>query len=344
MSKGIANFLERTSHNTENNYFTGVEEPQIQDAGSSQEIEKDPNRTPERCSTPAQESVLDKIRQTLDHAADILRESLELVVGGVVFLDTASGYSDNETTDAYPEKSTGISARSHTKIEDENLPENIKEIKVPSGPHNNIGSKSRLLSSESTRSSDDKHKATKVLAMSAAKIATWDPESNVLDAKTLQSFIHSYPKGNVWYVDEQGYFSSLDQVNDTGRRKSVAQIDLARQETEATLLSKIFHKARQLIFLPLWDAGAGKPHISSSQASTSYQDLERWYSGCFVWSQSAVPVFTVESEIAYLSAYTNSVMVEISRLDAITSSKMKSNFISSISRELLINFLTGLSY
>lgn len=47
-----------------------------------------------------------------------------------------------------------------------------------------------------------------------------------------------------------------------------------------------------------------------------------------------VPVFTVDSEIAYLSAFTNSVMVEISRLDAITSNKMKSDFISSISHEV----------
>jgi len=46
-----------------------------------------------------------------------------------------------------------------------------------------------------------------------------------------------------------------------------------------------------------------------------------------------VPVFTVESEIAYLSAFTNSITVEISRLDAVTANKMKSDFISSISRK-----------
>lgn len=51
----------------------------------------------------------------------------------------------------------------------------------------------------------------------------------------------------------------------------------------------------------------------------------------------AVPVFTKEVEIAYLSAFTNSLMVEISRLDAITANKMKSDFISSISRELRPN-------
>lgn len=46
-----------------------------------------------------------------------------------------------------------------------------------------------------------------------------------------------------------------------------------------------------------------------------------------------MPVFTLESELAYLSAFTNSMMVEISRLDAVTANKMKSDFIGSISRK-----------
>ena len=67
----------------------------------------------------------------------------------------------------------------------------------------------------------------------------------------------------------------------------------------------------------------------------SLHHADHWYSGCFVWSQSASPVFTKEVEIAYLSAFTNSLMVEISRLDAIIANKMKSDFISSISRKLI---------
>ena len=65
-------------------------------------------------------------------------------------------------------------------------------------------------------------------------------------------------------------------------------------------------------------------------------DLDKWYSGSFIWSQSTVPVFTVESELTYLSSFTNSMMVEISRLDAITANKMKSDFIGSISRKIIL--------
>lgn len=45
------------------------------------------------------------------------------------------------------------------------------------------------------------------------------------------------------------------------------------------------------------------------------------------------PVLNFEADLANLSAFTSLVMVEVSRLDAITSNKMKSDFISSISRK-----------
>jgi len=68
----------------------------------------------------------------------------------------------------------------------------------------------------------------------------------------------------MWYLDEEGYFSSLEQmskseptpsISPSGRRKSV---DVTQQRAEANVLSRIFHKARQIIFLPLWDAGGGE--------------------------------------------------------------------------------------
>lgn len=31
-----------------------------------------------------------------------------------------------------------------------------------------------------------------------------------------------------------------------------------KQRAEAVMLSKIFHKAKQIIFIPLWDASGGK--------------------------------------------------------------------------------------
>ncbi|KAF8854647.1 hypothetical protein BDZ45DRAFT_656420 [Acephala macrosclerotiorum] len=328
MSKGIARFLERTAQHTSNDDAAKVNK----DATQTNQNEPIDNITPVASneSQPtdsnaiAKESVLDKIRSALDQAANILQESLELTVGGVVFLDTAKGYSETGNTEAYLDSATDIGSHVELVKREEKQRQRSNDTNRRPTLSKKDGN-SQQISQESTRSFSDDHKAAKVLAMSAARVATWDPDANVLDAKTLQALINTYPQGNVWYTDEEGYFSSLEQQNElqetagrspSERRKSVPFINLTHQKAEATLLSRIFHKARQIIFLPLWDTAG-----------------ERWYSGCFVWSRSAVPVFTVESEVAYLSAFTNSVMVEISRLDAITSNKMKSDFISSISHE-----------
>ncbi|CAG8982727.1 hypothetical protein HYALB_00001008 [Hymenoscyphus albidus] len=299
MSRGLAMFLEKTS---EVNEVRNVDD-EVDDSGNSF-LSDATGREPS--------SILDKIRMTLDLAAEILKGSLELNVGGVVFLNhTESDYSDNAYNDAYIDNSTDLGKKVQ-KIED-------SYAKAP--PSTSFGGES--LSQFAVRSSTDKHKPAKILSMSAAKIAAWDPESTVLDSKTLQTFIKTYPNGNVWYMDEEGYFTSLEQNQcqekgnaPSSRKGSLSLSDATKQAAEAAMLGSIFRKAKQIIFLPLYDASG-----------------DRWYAGCFVWSLSAVPVFSVENEISYLSAFTNSVMVEINRLDAITANKVKGDFISSISHE-----------
>ncbi|QSZ34751.1 hypothetical protein DSL72_007609 [Monilinia vaccinii-corymbosi] len=289
----------------------------VTDSGVRREEGRSERSTTSNEQQQSSEFVLDQIRITLDHAAEILRESLELEVGGVVFLDTAAGYTEAGNIDAYLDTSTDLGTE-------------VKEVESRRSPIQNEERRKyddhrRRLSQGALRTSTDKHKPAKILSMSTAKVATWDSEAHVLDGKTLQSLIGSYPKGNIWYIDNNGYFSSLEQVNDRKhassngtklRPRTSGSFDATKREAEANMLAKVFHKARQIIFLPLWDSAG-----------------ERWYSASFVWSQSPVPVFTVNNEISYLSAFTSSVMVEISRLDALISNKMKSDFISSISHE-----------
>jgi hypothetical protein len=265
MSQGISKFLEGTAEplSTEQS----ITEQSITEHEDSQDetLESSGNTPVEvqvthstgtdlvlRSSQRGNETVLDKIRLTLDHAAEVLRESLELTAGGVVFLDTAISYTE-------------VGDLTHSlKIEDDGRESPIEggRLRPSLRPFGDTNGGSR----QTVRSSDDQNKSTKVLAMSAAPIATWDHKSRVLDGKTLQMLINSYPKGNIWYIDDEGYFSSLEQINElatsaatspSGRRRSVPTIDVTRQNTEATMLSKIFHKARQILFLPLWDAGGG---------------------------------------------------------------------------------------
>jgi hypothetical protein len=279
MSKGIASFLERISRVTEADLDKpGFSSPSFhgpdhglsspaEDLTDTQEQADTANIEPKEDGTTSPAETLDKIKLTLDHAANILRESLELTTGGVVFLDTALGYNQNtRAEDAYFDIETDLGAMVDETLNLDNdgefdscghsLDPNWKES-VPKS----------AISPGQARVFKSPYKPAKVLSISTAKVAEMHQSRAGLDWKTLQTFINTYPNGNVWYIDQEGYFSSLEQVSDlyesegispSGRRISIGSLDVTRQRAEALLLSKIFRGAKQIIFLPLWDAGAGK--------------------------------------------------------------------------------------
>lgn len=332
MSQGLARFLEKASR--ENDQCVNL----VSIMKKALPEEEDTNRVPDKESMmdqvplspelnqrkqkfDAYSTILDKIQVTLNRGAETLRESLELDYGGVIFLDTSVSYTELEEMEDLDISKKDKSALSKNLSDHSISPRpSIKDEK-----HSSYVASHRRHSSTGARKASGRRKSPKVLAMSVAKDAEWDADVKAIDTQALQDLTKSYPKGNVWYIDKHGYFSSVEQLRkiqqkrtaDSGRLVSrAASYDLSAQRAEAAMLSRIFTNARQIIFLPLWDAST-----------------DRWYAGCFVWSENAVPVFTFESEIVFLSAFTNSMMVEISRLDVISSDKTKSDFISSISHE-----------
>lgn len=324
MSHGIARFLEgksikddegrndrehRAGASAKAEHILNEKEPAPADSGSSDR----------RSSTETE----DPVQRTFESAASILRESLEIESGGVVFLDTAVSFDEPGYTDAYSDPNTSVG---------QNMEAADGKDDRPVFRHNREQSHGGLSSSDThpyngpIRSSDNRNRAAEIMAISmSTEYQPTQPADKVLDSKTLQTLLNVYPEGNIWYFDEGGYFSSLEQdeqpkVESTSGTSNQPRVEVKRRMSEeiaeATLLRERFEKARQIVFLPMWDAAT-----------------KRWYAGCFVWSNSAVPVFTVASEIAYLAAFTNSVTVEISRLDAIRADQAKADFISSISHE-----------
>ena len=157
MSKGISDFLERTSRVVEEPLSTepsvaGAQDGRFDNTGPAPDIRMtDTSGTAVvalRSSQRGNDSVLDKIRLTLDHAAEVLRESLELKVGGVVFLDTAIGYTDTGDTDVATVDEIGEGR------EDGLLEAGGSRLSL-SRHNDKIG---RHLSRQSIRSSADKHK------------------------------------------------------------------------------------------------------------------------------------------------------------------------------------------
>lgn len=178
MSQGIATFLEEASRITDSSsgatFASTDKKPRgrktderrsdllgvwMTDGREASEIQEP--------TEPPNPPVGDKISMILDQAALILRQSLELNSGGVVFLDTTVGYTAAGSIDAYLDETTILGAQFlQTKNEQSQHDSEIRSATL-SQPVHEIGEN---LSRRSIQSSTEKHKATKVQAISAAEI------------------------------------------------------------------------------------------------------------------------------------------------------------------------------
>ncbi|POS83834.1 hypothetical protein EPUL_005284, partial [Erysiphe pulchra] len=127
----------------------------------------------------------------------------------------------------------------------------------------------------------------------------------------LKRFLTQYPQGLVFNFDEDGNLSSESEDSPLD-----PQIELERRLLAGTILS-VLPDAKSVFWYPLWD-----------------QNHDRWFSGSFAWSNSPTRILCVDEDLNYLAAFGNSIMAEVSRLSAQVLSKMKIDFISSISHEL----------
>lgn len=126
----------------------------------------------------------------------------------------------------------------------------------------------------------------------------------------LQQISARYSTGKIFNFDDLGLVTA-----DHDEASSNATPSRSTPETDAALLSATFPGAHSIIFFPLPGAG------------------DRWYAGCFGWTFDAKRALQTE-EITYFAAFSNSIMSEIFRLEAVAMDRAKSDFISSISHEL----------
>ena len=180
MSQGIGTFLEKASRiidsssgatsasTNEKLRARKMDERQSDSFGVWTTEEHGSSDTQEPTETP-KSSIGDKISMTLDQAALILRQSLELNSGGVVFLDTTVSYTDAGSIDAYLDETTALGAQFVQAKKEQ--PQNENEIRSStlSQPVHEIG---EILSQRSTKPSKDKHDTVKIQAVSAAEIGT----------------------------------------------------------------------------------------------------------------------------------------------------------------------------
>ncbi|CZS95515.1 related to nik-1 protein (Os-1p protein) [Rhynchosporium agropyri] len=280
-------------------------------------------------------------------AANLIREAFE-VNGGVVFYDAQTGFSSdmsysqrlNDDPSSHIESATESQAEfvAHTSADgdDHFSAEEEGGGKIPSLPIlSPLGDGSPDFERISfSRTTTNPTKSCEILGFSTPDAASvnGDPVPGSesfcsLEEDTLMALLKRYPRGKLWNFDSDGAVSSS---SDDERRRPLSKDPIerskearrrllrsAKNKSDARLISRHFPGVRQLLFVPLWDAGPS-----------------RWLSGCFAWSTEPTRVLSKQSELAFLSAFGNSVMAEWSRLDTEIADQKKGDFIGSISHEL----------
>jgi signal transduction histidine kinase len=129
----------------------------------------------------------------------------------------------------------------------------------------------------------------------------------------IRRLVAEFPQGHLFVIDEHGILDCRSDRNADSAQRS--RDDLAALEGWDGLLTCI-PDARYAIFLPLW-----------------HYQREVCFATCLAWVNDTAKTLD-SSDLNSLTAFGNSLMSEIFRLEAATNTQAKSDFISSISHEL----------
>ncbi|KAF4957140.1 hypothetical protein FGADI_3360 [Fusarium gaditjirri] len=150
--------------------------------------------------------------------------------------------------------------------------------------------------------------------------------------------LNQYPKGKVFVFNVDGELQTSDSSSDdpsygipwaepgrpaAGREapssspeRTLQRKPLSRQ-LEGRIISAAFLGARSVAFFPVWDP-----------------TKERWFASGLIYTNVPTRTFSVEGELSYLRGFGTIAVVEIARLEALKSAKIKSDALGSLSHEL----------
>jgi len=150
-----------------------------------------------------------------------------------------------------------------------------------------------------------------------------DIDSEVLGKlaeQSLHTLFSKYPQGRIFSYERLRDSNTHDQkvVVEAPQDSDLddEHIHIIRDKDRALIdISSFLPDCKSCIFMPLYDH-SGKP-----------------FAACFAWTKSATRVF-LRDEFNYVEAFSNSIMLEMGRIELGLADKAKGNFISSISHEL----------
>lgn len=289
-------------------------ERRLSDRAGSDGAVKPLSEDPKAKKTERQDTLSMEVKSTFGRAAAIIRESLQ--VDGVCCFDAKAGHTFGGLIDQ--ENSSRPKRRQNSISDGEDSPgESAKKEPLARLEVRSDGK------SPSLKDLQNDH-ACEVLGFSTAEHSSihGDQSTKVTDGMTeafLRTLLRRYPHGKILNFDEDG--NSPSYMGELTVEETEAGLKHARKASslhpgEDAYIRKMFPAVRSLALVPLWDS---KQHF---------------FSGCIAWTTDPHRILTSHSELSYLAAFGDSIMAEVSRIDAKLADKSKSDFISSISHEL----------
>ncbi|PVI04433.1 hypothetical protein DM02DRAFT_716256 [Periconia macrospinosa] len=305
--------------------LTGAELPEQQEKKvpalakrrSSSPLQADKQRKPSRQDSMRnlQETILPaNSRSMFSRAASVIQKSSEL--DGVLILDASVvGIGVNHDNFVPPEDVSDVfsSAENSSSSLEDNGENNSSPIQRP-----------RLSSSQKT---------CQVLGFATVNQSDFEGDSppptlTAFPEKDLSLMFRTYPEGKIIDISMEGEpISSTDDSENSsilGKANEMLQEPAAKRKTTTDVklrlaleIRKILPEALSVAFAPLWD-----------------YERSRWFAGCIFWSNRADRKLSEKVDLAYFKIFGHSIMVDLSRLDALAASSAKSSFVASISHEL----------
>ncbi|KAJ9627115.1 hypothetical protein H2203_003576 [Taxawa tesnikishii (nom. ined.)] len=147
-----------------------------------------------------------------------------------------------------------------------------------------------------------------------------------LPKTVLDRLLRRYPQGKIFSYYEGGNLSSSSggegsafDMSEATRlhAANVRRKWKSKESRDSTALAELINEPRSVAFIPLWDS-----------------NRDRWRSAVFIWNCFPNRFLDIEEDLTYMSAFGNSLMAELARLDAFAADQAKAAFISSVSHEL----------
>ncbi|THW91507.1 hypothetical protein D6C86_01640 [Aureobasidium pullulans] len=255
----------------------------------------------------------DSMSRLFDRASRILREST--LAEGVVF------FGPTGNSPAKPNLRSAMAARNKSSSTDDESP---KHLSASDADVNDI---------ENSTDSDatSQLRVAKILGLSLTnKNDTSLFHNTALGVSTLENYFKLYPSGKSLHFSEAGSGLSSDDSSsesplsaneesksgpETAHSRIIGRKKRVRMSHSELL--KHLPAVKSVIFLPLWD----------------YVE-EKIIAGCFLWTSSTGRMMNLDDDLSYLRAFGNTIMSEVTRMNALKDDRAKTTFIASMSHEL----------